>query len=62
MTIKIDWTIIDEMRKVQASPVLSDFELQMQQEIANWIKKQPAHKCWATPAESTKEFWAEKLE
>jgi hypothetical protein len=61
MNTKIDTTVINELFKVYAMPVQSDFELAMKQEIQAWIKKQPPHKSWATPAESAAEFWAEKL-
>jgi hypothetical protein len=53
--------VMDELFNVHAQPVKSDFELQIQKEINTWIKKQPAHKSWATPADSAAEFWAEKL-
>jgi len=53
--------VIDELFKVYAMPVQSDFELEMKQEINAWIKKQPAHKTWATPDKAYAEYWAEKL-
>ena len=61
MNTKIDTTVMDELFKVYAMPVQSDFELAMKQEIQAWIKKQPPQKSWSTPAESAKEYWAEKL-
>jgi hypothetical protein len=61
MNTKIDTTVMDELFKVYAMPVQSDFELEMKQELNAWIKKQPAHKTWATPASAAREYWAEKL-
>jgi hypothetical protein len=61
MNTKVDTTVMDEWFKVYAMPVQSDFELAMKQEIQAWIKKQPPQKSWSTPAESAKEYWAEKL-
>ena len=61
MTNKYDDTVMDEYWKIYAKPVQSDFELAMKQELNAWIKKQPPQKSWSTPAESAKEFWAERL-
>jgi hypothetical protein len=61
MNTKVDTTVMDELFKVYAMPVQSDFELAMKQELNAWVKNHPAHKSWATPAESAKEFWAERL-
>lgn len=57
----LDKTVMDELFRVYAQPVKSDFELQIQKEKDAWIRKQPAEKSWATPADSAKEFWAERL-
>lgn len=56
-----DSTVIDELFRVYAQPVKSDLELQVKKEIDAWIKKQPAQKTWATPADSAREFWNERL-
>ena len=61
MNTKIDTTAMDELFKVYAMPVQSDFELAMKQEINAWIRKQPAHKTWVTPGRAYEEYWAEKL-
>ena len=61
MNTKVDTTVMGELFKVYAMPVQSDFELAMKQEINAWIKKQPAHKTWATPDKAYAEYWAEKL-
>ena len=61
MNIKIDTNVIDELFKVYAMPVQSDFELAMKQEINAWIKKQPPQKSWATPDKAYAEYWAEQL-
>ena len=61
MINKYDNAVMDELFKVYAMPVQSDFELAMKQEINAWIKKQPPQKSWATPADSAKEYWAERL-
>ena len=61
MINKYDDTVMDEYWKIYAKPVQSDFELAMKQELNAWIKKQPAHKTWATPASAAREYWAEKL-
>jgi len=61
MITKIDTNVIDELFKVYAMPVQSDFELAMKEEINAWIKKQPPQKSWATPAAAAKEYWAERL-
>lgn len=59
--INLDKTLTDELFRVYAQPVKSDFELQIRKEMDGWIRKQPAEKSWATPADSAKEFWAERL-
>lgn len=52
-------TVMDELFKVWAAPVESDFELQIKKEIDAWIKKQPvAYKSYAGAATV---FWSEKL-
>jgi hypothetical protein len=52
---------MDELFKVYAMPVKSDFEIGMRKEVEAWIRKQPAHKTWATPGRAYEEYWAEKL-
>jgi hypothetical protein len=61
MMNKYDDTVMDEYWKIYAKPVQSDFELAMKVEINAWIKKQPPHKSWATPAKAAQEFWNERL-
>lgn len=61
--LEIEWdgNMVTECYRVYPDNVPSDFETQIKQEIQAWIKKQPAHKCWATPADSAREFWKERL-
>jgi len=61
--LDIEWddATLQECARVRARDVQSDFETQVKQEINAWIKKQPAHKSWVTPAHSAQEFWKEKL-
>lgn len=61
--LDIEWddATLQECARVRARPVQSDFETEIKQEITAWIKKQPAHKSWATPADSAREFWKERL-
>jgi hypothetical protein len=61
MDIEWDDTTLQECARVRARDVRSDFEIQVKQEIDAWIKKQPAHRSWATPAKSAQEFWKERL-
>lgn len=52
-------TVTDELFKVWAQPVTSEFELQIKKEIDAWIKTQPMKHETYTAA--TKAFWSEKL-
>ena len=61
MDIEWDDATLQECARVRARGVQSDFEAQVKQEINAWIKKQPPHKSWSSPAESAKEFWKERL-
>jgi hypothetical protein len=61
--LKIEWddATLQECARVRARDVQSDFEIQVKQEINAWVKKQPPHKSWSTPAHSAQEFWNERL-
>ncbi len=61
--LDIEWddATLQECARVRARDVQSDFEAQVKQEINAWVKKQPPHKFWATPAHSAQEFWNERL-
>ena len=61
MNTKVDTTVMDELFKVYAMPVKSDFEIDMRKEVEAWIRKQPPQKSWATPGRAYEEYWAEKL-
>ena len=61
LSIVWDDVMLEETRRVHPQDVQSDFETQVKQEIDAWIKKQPPHKSWATPARSAQEFWNERL-
>ena len=61
LSIEWDDATLQECARVRARGVQSDFEAQVKQEINSWIKKQPAHRSWATPASAAAEFWNERL-
>jgi Na+/H+ antiporter NhaA len=54
-------TVMDEFLKVWAKPVLSEFELQINKEIDDWINEQLTEKFWTTPEEAAEGYWAERL-
>lgn len=61
LSIEWDGNMVTESYRVYPDNVQSDFETQVKQEIDAWIKKQPPHKSWATPVDSAREFWNERL-
>jgi hypothetical protein len=61
LNIKWDDELRDENCRIYPEEVRSDFEIQIKKEIDAWIRKQPAEMSWTTPAESAKQYWAERL-
>lgn len=63
MNANVVWDdmMLEETRRIYPQDARSDFETEIKQEIDDWIKKQPAHKSWATSAKSAEEFWKERL-